>query len=229
MDDLLQLLQDGATYLINGGLRVIYALGDHGPQLIGLLCALIMAGLLDRWTVALITATPSRANQSAPHRAQRAQPRPYLTTILTFVVWAVAGGLWPAPVPALGAAMWVATVLTVLLLPTERVPVLARGKSLIASYAVVLIVGRWFLTQTAAATPREWAALVGGVGEAQDVLAQNRSLIVTLLTLGVTVWGPAATLLYLGQRVQLHLGSLVNPWQTAADIVREIQTRTHRS
>lgn len=224
MDDLLQLLQDGATYLINGGLRMAYALGDLGPQLVSLLAALIMAGLLDRWTVALITTVPARANQLAPRRPLH---RPYLATALTFTVWAIASGLWPAPVPALGAAMWVATVVAVLLLPTERVPVLARGKSLIASYAVVLIVGRWFLTQTAAATPRDWAALVGGLGEAQDVLAQNRGLITTLITLGVTVWGPTATLLYLGQRVQLHLGSLTNPWQTAADIVREIQTRIH--
>lgn len=222
MDDLLQFLQDGATYLINGGLRVIYALGDLGPQLVSLLAALIMTGLLDRWTVALVTTVPSRSNQPVPRRSQ---PRPYLATLLTLLVWLIASGLWPAPVPALGAAMWVATVLAVLVLPTERVPVLARGKSLIASYAVVLIVGRWFLTQTAAATPRDWAALIGGVGEAQDVLAQNRSVITTLITLGVMWWGPAATLVYLGQRVQLHLGSLVNPWQTAADIVREIQTR----
>lgn len=63
------------------------------------------------------------------------------------------------------------------------------------------------------------------MGEAQDVLAQNRSVITTLITLGVMLWGPTATLLYVGQRVQLHLGSLVNSWQTAADIVREIQTR----
>ena len=61
MDDLLQLFQDGATYLINGGLRVIYALGDHGPHLSGLLCALIMAGLLDRWTVALVTTVSARS------------------------------------------------------------------------------------------------------------------------------------------------------------------------
>jgi hypothetical protein len=226
MDDLLQLFQDGATYLINGALRVIYALGDHGPHLIGLLCALIMAGLLDRWTAALITAVPARLNQPVPRRSQ---PRPYVATAITFTVWAIATGSWPPPVPALGAAMWVATVLAVLALPTERVPVLARGKSLIVSYAVVLLVGGWMLNQTAAASPRDWAALIGGVGEAQDVLAQNRGLITTLITLGVMWWGPVATLVYLGQRVQLHLGSLVNPWQTAADIVREIQTRDGRS
>ena len=222
MDDLLHLLQDGAIYLINGGLRVTYTLLDHGPQVIGLLCAIVMISVLDRWVAALVTAVPARSNQPAPRRSH---PRPYLATALTFMVWVIAIGLWPPPVPALGAAMWVATVMAVLLLPVERAPVLARSKSLIFSYAVVLIVGRWFLTQTAAASPREWAALIGGVGEAQDVLAQNRSVITTLITLGVMLWGPAATLLYLGQRMQLHLGSLVNPWQTAADIVREIQTR----
>lgn len=224
MDGLLQLLQDGAIYLINGGLRLAYTIGDHAPQVVGLLCALAVIGLLDRWVAALLTAVPARSNQPVPQRSHR---RPYVVTMITFVVWLSAIGLWPPPVPALGAAMWVATVIAVLLLPIERAPVLARSKSLIFSYAVVLIVGRWFLTQTAAALPREWAALIGGVSEAQDVLAQNRSVITTLITLGVMLWGPAATLLYLGQRVQLHLGSLVNPWQTAADIVREIQTRHH--
>jgi hypothetical protein len=222
MDDVLQLLQDGAIYLINGGLRLLYMISDHGPHVIGLLCAIAVIGLLDRWVAALVTAVPARANQPVPRRSHS---RPYLATVLTFVVWLIAIGLWPPPVPALGAAMWVATVIAVLLLPVERAPVLARSKSLIFSYAVVLIVGRWFLTQTALASPREWAALIGGVGEAQEVLAQNRSVITTLITLGVMLWGPTATLLYLGQRVQLHLGSLVNPWQTAADIVREIQTR----
>jgi hypothetical protein len=224
MDDLLQLLQDGTIYLINGGLRLGYAVADHGPQMIGLVCATLVVGVLDRWVAALMTAVPARSNQPVPQRAQR---RPYLATMITFVVWVIAISLWPSPVPALGAAMWVATVIAVLLLPVERAPVLMRSKSLIFSYAVVLIVGRWFLTQTALASPRDWAALIGGVGEAQDVLAQNRSVITTLITLGVMAWGPAATLLYLGQRVQLHLGSLVNPWQTAADIVREIQTRRH--
>jgi hypothetical protein len=224
MDDLLQLLQDGTIYLINGGLRLAYTIGDHGPQMVGLVCATFVVGVLDRWVAALVTAVPARANQPVPRRAH---PRPYLATVFTFVIWLIAIGLWPPPVPMLGAAMWVATVIAVLLLPVERAPVLTRSKSLIFSYAVVLIVGRWFLTQTALATPRDWAALIGGVGEAQDVLAQNRSVITTLITLGVMAWGPAATLLYLGQRVQLHLGSLVNPWQTAADIVREIQTRRH--
>jgi hypothetical protein len=222
MDDGLQLLQDGAIYLINGALRLLYTIGDHAPQVIGLLCALAVIGVLDRWVAALVTAVPARGDQTP---LRRAHTRPYVITAITFVVWLIAIGLWPPPVPALGAAMWVATVIAVLLLPVERTPVLARSKSLIFSYAVVLIVGRWFLTQTAAASPREWAALIGGVGEAQDVLAQNRSVITTLITLGVMLWGPTATLLYLGQRVQLHLGSLVNPWQTAADIVREIQTR----
>jgi hypothetical protein len=224
MDDLLQLLQDGTIYLINGGLRLGYAVADHGPQLIGLVSAVLVVGVLDRWVAALVTAVPARSNQPVPRRAH---PRPYLATVFTFGVWAISVSLWPPPVPMLGAAMWVATVIAVLLLPVERAPVLTRSKSLIFSYAVVLIVGRWFLTQTALATPRDWAALIGGVGEAQDVLAQNRSVITTLITLGVMAWGPAATLLYLGQRVQLHLGSLVNPWQTAADIVREIQTRRH--
>src|SRR5512140_3627878 len=121
MDDLLQLLQDGTIYLINGGLRLAYGLADHGPQLIGLVCATLVVGVLDRWVASLVTAVPARSNQPVPRRSH---PRPYLATIFTFVVWVIAVSLWPPPVPALGAAMWVATVIAVLLLPVERAPVL---------------------------------------------------------------------------------------------------------
>ncbi len=124
--------------------------------------------------------------------------------------------------------MWVATVIAVLLLPIERAPVLARSKSLIFSYAVVLIVGRWFLTQTAAASPREWAALIGGVGEAQDVLAQNRSVITTLITLGVMLWRPAATLLYLGQRVQRRQSTTTRSERAALSPMTVIKLESFR-
>ncbi len=223
MDEILQVIQDGATYLINGGLRVLYFAADHWPLLVGLLCTVIVAALFDRWVVALASATPARPGQ--PRLPRRATRRPYGITLLIFAVWLIAVSQWPQPVPALGAAMWVATVIVVLLLPAERAPLLSRCKNFIFSYAAVLLGGLWILNQTAAASPREWAAIIGGVGAAQDTLAQDRSLITTLITLLVMWWGPVAIFVYVGQRLQIHMGSLANPWQTAADILREIQTR----
>lgn len=222
MDEVLQILQDGGVYVLNGVLQVVYFIVDHGPVLIGLGCAALVAGVFDRWIVMLAVTTPARQGQSAPRRVNR---RPYLRTLITCGIWLVAVSAYPAPVPQLGAAMWVATVVVVLLLPTERAPVLSACKNIILTYACALLGFLWYVNTTAAASPREWAAIIGGVGAAQDTLAQNQSLVLTIGTIGLTWSGPFATALYVFKRLTAHMESLANPWHSAAEILRDIRTR----
>jgi len=222
MDDVLQVLRDGGVYMLNGGLQVLYFLIDHGPLLIGLACVGLVMGVFDRWLVQLAVTTPARQGRPAPQRVVR---RPYLRTLITSVVWLIAVSAYPAPMPQLGAAMWVATVAVVLLLPTERAQVLSACKNLILTYACALLGFLWYVNTTAAASPREWATLIGGVGAAQETLAQNQSLVLTIGTIGLTWSGPFATALYVFKRLTAHMESLANPWHSAAEILRDIRTR----
>ena len=66
----------------------------------------------------------------------------------------------------------------------------------------------------------------GGVGEAQQTLAQNQNLVMTIGTIGLTWSGPFAIATYAFRTLTSQLESLANARQTAAQIVREIVTRT---
>jgi len=66
----------------------------------------------------------------------------------------------PAPVPQLGAAMLVATVIVVLLLPTERAPVLGTCKNIILTYACALLGFLWYVNTSAAAPALGTAVLI---------------------------------------------------------------------
>jgi hypothetical protein len=222
MDELWQAAQDLGIYLINGVLRVAYFTADHLALLIALACAAIVMGLFDRWSIELSTSTPARQGRAAPRRSTY---RPYARTGITIGLWLLAASLYPAPVPELGAAMWLASVIAVLLLPTERATVLAACKNLILTYALLLLGFLWYVNTTASASPREWAGIIGGVGEAQQTLAQNQSLIITIGTIGITWSGPVAAAIYLWGRLKAHMDSLAAPWQSMAEIVRDIRTR----
>ena len=60
---------------------------------------------------------------------------------------------------------------------------------------------------------------------AQQTLAQNQNLILTIGTIGLTWSGPLAAAIYLWGRLKAQLDSLAAPWQSMAEIVREIRTR----
>jgi hypothetical protein len=223
MDEILQVIQDGGVYVINGVLRIVYLIADHLPILIGLLCAVIFSGLFDRWLADVATTTPARQGLSAPRRLNR---RLYIRTVITFVIWLLAINLYPAPVPELGAAMWVASVLVVLLLPTERAGVSSTCKNILLTYACALLGFRWYLGTIGSASPQAWAGIIGGVGEAQSTLAQNQSLVLTIGLIGLTWSGPFATAVYVFKRLTAHMESLANPWHSAAEILRDIRTRS---
>ncbi|CAG0972508.1 hypothetical protein ARNL5_01802 [Anaerolineae bacterium] len=222
MDEVGQVMRDAGVYVINGGLSVSYFLFDHLALLIAIACAAIVICLFDRWLIDLATSTPARQGRAAPRRAVS---RPYARTVITLGMWLIAASLYPAPVPELGAAMWLAAVVAVLLLPTERASVLGACKNLILTYALMLLGFLWYVNTTAQASAREWAAIIGGVGEAQQTLAQNQNLIMTIGTIGITWSGPVAAAIYLWGRLKTHLDSLAAPWQSMAEIVRDIRTR----
>ncbi len=223
MDQILQAVQDGGIYVINGGLRALYFAADHAALLIGLLSVLIIAGLYDRWLAGLANTRPDRAGQPAPYRRVA---RPYVRTLITGALWLLAASLYPTPVPESGAAMWVTAVVVVLWVPVERSRVLARFKDILLGYSCALLVFLWYSNTLASASPRDWAAIIGGVGEAQQTLAQNQSLVMTIGTIGLTWSGPFAIATYAFRTLTSQLESLANARQTAAQIVREIVTRT---
>ena len=106
------LLTDLPVYLANGGLVIIYWLAENSAALISLLCAILMALLPDAEIQQRAGFRPRRNDRNQAGSSINRAPRTAQTmTALVFITWLVAQWDMGAPVPWIGAAMWVAGLL----------------------------------------------------------------------------------------------------------------------
>jgi len=215
-------LFDLLIYLVNGLLAVVYLAADRWPLLIGLPCGVVVGLMFDVSAQGLAAAAPARQGQK-PH-LEMARHHQVLTGA-ALLGWLVVGSLFPTPVPQLGAVMWVLFVAALLLMPAEQAAILWRSKVAILSYCGVLMAFRVVAAWTLAADPREWAAVVGTMGEAQQVVASGRGLVLTIASYVSWFAIPAAYVVYLFQRATTHPMSLRDPLARAGEIVYQIRQR----
>lgn len=216
-------IADAAIIIINGYLVVLYWLVDQMAILVSLSCVLLIALYFDPLVQNLVAATAARAGVRAP--VQPARHHQIFTCALG-VLWTWAALLYPLPVPWLGAGMWFLTVAILWLLPAERAACLWRCKVSILTYTLVLLGFRWYLALVSAVSPQDWAAIIGSSEEARRVIAGNRGLFTTIGTWASWFVLPAAHAAYVVQRVTTNPMSLVNPRQTAAEILDAIRNRS---
>ena len=206
----------------NGFLVMGYWLTDHLPLLVSLACLPPML-TFDQAVAVLAAHTPARAGQSAPANLNRSH---HLMTLLTGSLWLLAGALFPPPVPWLGTAMWLTSLLLLLLLPAERPVVLWRVKVSILIYSLMLLGFRWYLWQISHADPYRWATVIGSVGEAQRIIGQNQGLFLTIGTWIAWFALPVAHVGYVVQRFTTNPMSLRGPHQAAAEVLEAIRMRS---
>jgi len=169
-------------------------------------------------------ATPTRYGRKP--NLEREMPRTWQgMTGVTILLWLVGAMLFPNPVPWIGAAMWIAAVMAILTMPDRRIGLMWNTKGLILSYALVLIGFRLLGQQMSSASPQQWATTLGSVGEAQTIIAQNKSLIQTVGIYAVWYGVPFVYFSFLVQTFLANPLSVVSPFSSAADLVRNIRTR----
>lgn len=222
IDSVVRFVNDLIVYYVNGILVIYYAVLSRVPLLISIALAALLYLWLDPWVEHRSAHTLKVDGVVEGLRTPHYQRR---LTLATLILWLVAGSLFPTPVPWLGAFMWLAGITAMLMLPAERIPLTWRVKSMIITYAVVLIGFRMLLALLFATSPEDWAALLGSTGEAQRIVSGNAGLMITIGSWVAWYGLPVAELWYLVQRVLVNPMSLVNPAQTAAEIVDEIRTR----
>lgn len=217
-----RLLLDMLIYLVNGLLAVVYLAAERWALPLGLACSLVVLLVFDVLAQRLAATAPPRQGQRAPVQVARHHQ---LLTAVTTCAWLVVGLVFPTPVPQLGAAMWVLFILGLLLIPAEQVSILWRSKVAILSYCAMLLAFRVLAAWTGAADPREWAAIVGTVGEAQRVVASSRGLVLTIASYVSWFAVPAGYAVYLFQKATTHPMSLHNPLARAGEIAWQIRQR----
>lgn len=216
-------IADLPVYLANGVLVILYFLAGSAAALVCMAAALGMALLPD-------VETQRRAAFQPVHnrRGEAAFPQPRTAqgmTLLALMLWLAAQAGMGAPVPWIGAVMWLAGLLAILALPGQQFNLLWFVKAGIVLYALAVIGSRLYLASTASLTAAEWAGLVGSSGEAGALVAGTRSSVTAVLLWALWLIVPLGYFSMLAQQLFANPISIANPFATAQGMLRRLRER----
>ena len=210
------------TYLLNGVLATVYWLGESGAALVSILCAGLIIRFVDQRVQSRAAFRPGRSGREA------ATPDLYtaqITTAIILVMWVISQWGMGAPVPWLGAAMWLAGTIIVLLVHMQEHTLLWNMKSGIAIYSLAVIGSRLYLAYTAQLSADQWAALIGTSESAAAVIANTRGNVTTIILWALWLVIPLGYFAMLLQQVLINPMSLVNPLTGASELINRYRTR----
>jgi len=210
------------TYLLNGVLATVYWLGESGAALVSILCAGLIIRFVDQRVQSRAAFRPGRSGREA------ATPDLYtaqITTAIILVLWVISQWGMGAPVPWLGAAMWIAGTIILLLVHMQEHTLLWNMKSGIAIYSLAVIGSRLYLAYTAQLSAYQWAALIGTSESASAVIANTRGNVTTIILWALWLVIPLGYFAMLLQQVLINPMSLVNPLAGASELINRYRTR----
>ena len=169
---------DIPVYAINGLLWLLYGLAGSLAALVSAGAATVMGLVVDQ--------AVQQLSSSRPLRQGRGESQPILRTaqiLTTGVLTLWLGAQWgmDAPVPWIGAAMWLFGLGAVLVSPAQRFNLLWFVKSGVAVYALAVIGSRLYLNMTQDVSPEAWATMVGSAQTAVNVVANTRGNVTTVI------------------------------------------------
>jgi len=210
------------TYLLNGVLATVYWFGESGAALVSILCAGLIIRFVDQRVQSRAAFRPGRSGREA------ATPDLYtaqITTAIILVLWVISQWGMGAPVPWLGAAMWIAGTIILLLVHMQEHTLLWNMKSGIAIYSLAVIGSRLYLAYTAQLSAYQWAALIGTSESASAVIANTRGNVTTIILWALWLVIPLGYFAMLLQQVLINPMSLVNPLAGASELINRYRTR----
>lgn len=210
------------TYLLNGVLATVYWLGESGAALVSILCAGLIIRFVDQRVQSRAAFRPGRSGREA------ATPDLYtaqITTAIILVLWVISQWGMGAPVPWLGAVMWIAGTIILLLVHMQEHTLLWNMKSGIAIYSLAVIGSRLYLAYTAQLSADQWAALIGTSESASAVIANTRGNVTTIILWALWLVIPLGYFAMLLQQVLINPMSLVNPLAGASELINRYRTR----
>ena len=213
---------DIPVYAVNGLLWLLYTLFGSLAALVASGSAAAMALVVDGAVQKLAGARPRRQDRG------EAIPVAYTAQIITGLVIALwLGAQWGmgAPVPWIGAAMWLSGLLAVLISPAQRFNLLHFVKSGIAVYALAVIGSRLYLNMTSEVSPEAWASMVGTAQTAVNVVANTRGNVTTVIVWALWLVIPLGYFSMLVQKLFLNPVSLINPLSSYADMLAMLRDR----
>jgi hypothetical protein len=225
LDQIGVILTDIPVYAANGALVILYWLLANAPALVSFASATILVYLPDAEIQQRAGFRPRRGDRGATYTTPRTAQ---IISGMVLAIWIIAQWNMGAPVPWIGAAMWVAGLIAVLTLSAQRFNLLWYVKAGIAMYALAVIGSRIYLAYTTHLTPEQWAALIGSSESAAAVIAGTRGNVTTILLWALWLIVPLGYFSMLVQQVFINPMSIVNPLAGAQDMIRALRVRDVR-
>ena len=224
-DQINAFILDSPIYVVNGLLWLVYTLAGSLPALVSAGAAGVMALVVDRAVQQLSGARPLRQGrgESLPvaHTAQ-------ILTGSVFLLWVAAQWGMGAPVPWIGAAMWLCGLGAILISPAQRFNLLWFVKSGVAVYALAVIGSRLYLNMTSDVSPEAWAGMVGTAQTAVNVVANTRGNVTTVIVWALWLVVPLGYFSMLVQKLFLNPVSLLNPLSSYEEMLTTLRDRGGR-
>ncbi len=236
------ILTDGLTYTTNGGLYLVYLLANNLPAILSLASGAFMFLVLDSEIQRRAGFRPTRGGpmgQVLPDRRgglaqvmedeRSVGPQPRTAQVLTVIVsslWLIAQTGMAAPVPWIGAAMWLIGMIVLLVMPNhQRFNQLWFVKTGLAIYALLVIASRIYLAYTAQLSPEQWAGVIGSTESAASIIANTRGNVTTIVLWALWLVAPLGYFSLLVQQLFVNPMSLVSPLAGAQDVLKRIRER----
>lgn len=213
------------VYFANGVLVVIYWLLSNAPAIVSLTCAILMARLPDVEVQRRAGFRPRRGERGTQEAAPRTAQ---VMTGFVLAAWLAAQWGMGAPVPWIGAAMWICGLLAVFCLASQRFNLLWYVKAGIAMYSLAVIGSHVYLAYTSQLSPDQWAALIGSSQSAATIIANTRSNVTTIILWALWLVVPLGYFSMLVQQVFINPMSIVSPFAGAQDMLRSLRVRGGR-
>lgn len=210
------------TYLLNGILASAYWMGEEGAALVSLACAGLIIRFVDDRIQSRAVYRPGRSGREA------GAPESYtaqLTTGLVALFWTLSQWGMAAPVPWIGAAMWVVGTLIILFIRMQEHTLIWNVKSGIAIYSLAIIGSRLYLAYTSRLSSQQWASLIGSADTAASVIANTQGNVTTIILWALWLVIPLGYFAMLLQQVLLNPMSLVHPLAGANELIARYRSR----
>lgn len=221
-DLLNSLITDAPLYIVNGFLLIVYATFGAFPAIVSLVAAGGVMLTADAEVQNLASGRALRPGRGEMHiNGNTAQ----VLTGIALALWLVAQMGMGAPVPWIGAVMWLAGFVAVSVSPSQRFSMLNMVKVGIVTYALTVGISRIYMVYATQVTPDQWAALVGSAEAAANIIASTRGNTTTIITWSLWLVVPLGYFSLLVQQVFMNPISLTAPMSTPQGMLRTLRNR----
>lgn len=210
-------------YFANGLLAIMYWMIDQLPMLVSLGGGCGIAFLLDQEVQQRVGYIPGR--EGLPQQTVFMPRSAQIMTMIVGLLWLAAQWNMAAPVPWIGAMMWVCGLVILLAMPAHRFNLLWYVKAGIAIYALCVIGSRIYLHYTLAIPATEWSGILGNATYAEYFIQNTQRNVTSILVWLLWLVVPLGYFVMLVQQLFVNPMSLVHPFATVQEMIHQLRDR----